>query len=304
MFQKQIASNKKRTIGVVLLYFIVFLLIGAALGYFMLNDFLAGMIISASVGAIYTLLMVSNASKVVMRMNNAREITAPEQFPMYYNIVSDLALVSRLPMPKMYIIEDPSPNAFAAGTKPENAAVAVTTGLLERLNREELEGVLAHEFGHIYNYDVRLQTIAVALGAAVSLLTQLAFRSRFYMGRGRRNNDNNSDGSAIIMMIGSVLLLILGPMVTTILQMALSRNREYLADATAVKFTRNPQGLITALEKISQSAPMRHVSNESRALYIFDPLKKSNAEKDSWFSTHPATVNRINRLKQMGNLTN
>ena len=157
-------------------------------------------------------------------------------------------MVAKVPRPRIFVIDDDSPNAFATGISPEKAAVAVTTGLLQRLNREELEGVLAHEFAHIRNYDVRLQTIAIALGAVIAILVQFGSRMMFF-GRSSRRSKDEDNGIAAIMMVISILAMILGPFMSTILQLAISRNREYLADATAVEFTRNPQGLISALKK-------------------------------------------------------
>lgn len=299
MFRQQIASNKRKTVLVVAMYLVFFVLAGAAIGYLFMENALTGVVLASLIGLVYTLVMVANATAVVMRMNGAREIKRKDDFPMYYNIVSDLAMVSRLPMPRMFVVEDPSPNAFATGMSPKTAAVAVTTGLLEQLNREELEGVLAHEFSHIKNYDTRLQTVAVALGAVLGFLSQIALRTSYYGGRSRRSDDRE-DASGIVFFILSILLLILTPLVTTIIQMAISRNREYLADATSVQFTRNPHGLISALEKITASEPMSHVPAGSEGMYIIFPgAKGRRSERDPLFSTHPATVNRIKRLEKM-----
>ena len=209
-------------------------------------------------------------------------------------------MVAQVPMPRVFVIKDPSPNAFATGNSPEKAAVAVTTGLLERLNREELEGVLAHEFGHIRNYDVRLQTVAIAMGAVIAFLVQFSTRMMWFGGGRRRSNDDN-EGSVmdIILMVLALFAIILGPLMSTMMQMALSRNREYLADATAVEFTRNPHGLISALEKISGGPVMKNADPQSAALYIANPFKKNEGERDSLFATHPSTANRIKRLEAM-----
>lgn len=301
MLHQQIAQNKRKTVMVVALYFVLFTLIGWGVGYMSFGSAQVGLMISLIGGGIYTWMMISQSTSVVMRLNHAREITHKEQFPMLYNIVEDMAMVAQVPMPKIYVIDDPSPNAFATGMSPDKAAVAATTGLLERLNREELEGVMAHEFAHIKNYDVRLQTIAVALGAVIAMLVQ--FSSTFFrfggMTRRRRDDREQQGGLEIIMMIVSMLAVFLGPLMATIMQYALSRNREYLADATAVSFTRNPQGLISALEKISGASAMKQADPQSAALYISNPFKKSNEEKDSLFSTHPATSNRIKKLREM-----
>lgn len=303
MFQQQIIQNKRKTMVVVFAYFILFLLVGIGIGYMSFGNALVGAILAGVAGVLYTFFMISQSTKFVMRMNHAKEITQKEQFPMLWHIVEDMSLVAQVPMPKIYVIEDDSPNAFAAGTSPQTAAVAVTTGLLKRLNRDEIEGVIAHEFAHIKNYDVRLQTIVIALGAVIVFLTQ--FRGFFYYGGSRsrqsnRKEDSNSGMLEIVLLVVSMIAIIFAPILSTIMRYALSRNREYLADATAVSFTRNPQGLISALEKISTSPSMTQANPESAALYIANPLKKEkDVEKDSLFSTHPTTKNRINRLRNM-----
>ena len=296
MLYQQIASNKRKTLMVIVLYMALFVAVGIGIGYFALNSAVAGVIIALIAGGLYSMMMIANATNVVMQLNHAREITDKNQAPMIWNIVSDMSMIAKVPMPRIFIIEDESPNAFATGSSPEKAAVAVTTGLLERLNREELEGVIAHEFGHIRNYDVRLQTIAIALGAVIAMLVQFGSRMMFW-GGGRRNRDSNNGGgaNAIFMVIG-LIAMILGPFMSTILQLALSRNREYLADASAVEFTRNPYGLISALTKISEAPPMTEADKKSAALYISNPFGE---EGDSLFSTHPSTANRIKRLEKM-----
>jgi len=225
MLHQQIASNKRRTIVVIALYMVLFIAVGIGIGYFTLNNATAGVILAVVIGGIYSLMMISNATNVVMQLNHAREITDKNQAPMLWNIVTDMSMVAQVPMPRVFIIQDESPNAFATGSSPQTAAVAVTTGLLERLNREELEGVIAHEFGHIRNYDVRLQTIAIALGAVIALLVQFGSRMMFW-GGGRRSSDNDDeDGANAIFMVIGLVAMILGPFMSTILQLALSRNR-------------------------------------------------------------------------------
>ena len=296
MLHQQIASNKRRTIVVIALYMVLFIAVGIGIGYFTLNNATAGVILAVVIGGIYSLMMISNATNVVMQLNHAREITDKNQAPMLWNIVTDMSMVAQVPMPRVFIIQDESPNAFATGSSPQTAAVAVTTGLLERLNREELEGVIAHEFGHIRNYDVRLKTIAIALGAVIALLVQFGSRMMFW-GGGRRSSDNDDeDGANAIFMVIGLVAMILGPFMSTILQLALSRNREYLADATAVEFTRNPYGLISALRKISEAPPMTEANKQSATLYISNPFGESG---DSLFATHPSTENRIKRLEKM-----
>lgn len=298
MLFQQIARNKRRTIYVMIGFSLLVLLIGGALGYFFYDSAISGIIMAAVVAGIYMIMMISQSTSVVMRMNHAHEVTEAQQ-PELWHIVEDMALVGKVPMPKVFIIDDPSPNAFATGNDPKHAAVAVTGGIMERLNREEMEGVLGHEISHVRNYDIRLQTIALALSAAISMLVNIGMNS-FWWGGGRRRNNNDSEGGniQIILLILSVVLIILGPLAASIAQMALSRNREYLADASSVELTRNPQGLITALEKISDSKPMQAADPTSAALYISDPLKKKGG-LSHLFDTHPPIEDRIARLQKM-----
>lgn len=298
MLFQQIARNKRRTIYVMIGFILLVLLIGGALGYFFYDSAISGIIMAAVVAGIYMIMMISQSTSVVMRMNHAHEVTEAQQ-PELWHIVEDMALVGKVPMPKVFIIDDPSPNAFATGNDPKHAAVAVTSGIMERLNREEMEGVLGHEISHVRNYDIRLQTIALALSAAISMLVNIGMNS-FWWGGGRRRNNNDSEGGniQIILLILSVVLIILGPLAASIAQMALSRNREYLADASSVELTRNPQGLITALEKISDSKPMQAADPTSAALYISDPLKKKGG-LSHLFDTHPPIEDRIARLQKM-----
>lgn len=298
MLYQQIASNKRKTVYVMIGFAILVLFIGAAVGYVFYDSAMAGIIMAAVIAAIYMVMMIANSTNVVMGMNHATEISEADH-PEIWHIVEDMALVANIPMPKVYIVNDASPNAFATGNSPKNAAVAVTTGILERLNREELEGVIGHEVSHIRNYDIRLSTIALALSSAIAMLVNIGMRS-FWWGGGRRRNDNDNEGGSleIVMMIISIVLVILGPIATTIAQLALSRNREYLADASSVELTRNPLGLIHALQKISVSEPMKEADPSSAALYISDPFKKKRTMAHL-FDTHPPIEDRIQRLERM-----
>ncbi|QBO36708.1 zinc metalloprotease HtpX [Periweissella cryptocerci] len=298
MLFDQIAQNKRRTVYLLVGFTILMLLIGAAVGYYAVGSMEVGLIAAAVIGAIYAWIMIEQSTEIVMSMNHAREITDKNQAPQLWNVVEDMAMVANVPMPRVFIIDDPSPNAFATGNSPKNSAVAATTGILARLNREELEGVMAHEMSHVRNYDIRISTIALALTAAISLLVNIG--SRFWMFGGNRKNDSKNEGGGqaqLIMMVVSIVLMVLGPIVATIVQLAISRNREYLADASAVELTRNPQGLISALKKISDSEPMQNADPNSAALYIEDPMKKKSMAH--LFSTHPETTDRIARLEKM-----
>lgn len=298
MLFDQIASNKRRTWVLLVAFFALLALIGAAVGYLWLDSPFGGMAIAFIIGGIYAVSMIFQSTEIVMSMNGAREVSEQEA-PELYHVVQDMAMVAQIPMPRVYIVEDASPNAFATGSKPENAAVAATTGLLALMNREELEGVMGHEVSHIRNYDIRISTIAVALTSAVTMLSSMAGRMMWFGGGGRRRNDRDNDnGLGIVLMIVSILALLLAPLAATLVQLAISRQREYLADASSVELTRNPKGMINALLKLDNSQPMEHhVDDASAALYINDPKKKGGLQK--LFYTHPPISDRIERLKNM-----
>lgn len=298
MLFDQIASNKRRTWVLLVAFFAILALIGAAIGYLWLDSPFGGMAIAFIIGGIYAVSMIFQSTEIVMSMNGAREVSEQEA-PELYHVVQDMAMVAQIPMPRVYIVEDASPNAFATGSKPENAAVAATTGLLALMNREELEGVMGHEVSHIRNYDIRISTIAVALTSAVTMLSSMAGRMMWFGGGGRRRNDRDNDnGLGIVLMIVSLLALLLAPLAATLVQLAISRQREYLADASSVELTRNPKGMINALLKLDNSQPMEHhVDDASAALYINDPKKKGGLQK--LFYTHPPISDRVERLKNM-----
>ena len=298
MLFDQIASNKRRTWVLLVAFFALLALIGAAVGYLWLDSPFGGMTIAFIIGGIYAVSMIFQSTEIVMSMNGAREVSEQEA-PELYHVVQDMAMVAQIPMPRVFIVEDASPNAFATGSKPENAAVAATTGLLALMNREELEGVMGHEVSHIRNYDIRISTIAVALTSAVTMLSSMAGRMMWSGGGGRRRNDRDNDnGLGIVLMIVSLLALLLAPLAATLVQLAISRQREYLADASSVELTRNPKGMINALLKLDNSQPMEHhVDDASAALYINDPKKKGGLQK--LFYTHPPISDRVERLKNM-----
>ncbi|KQL55846.1 MULTISPECIES: zinc metalloprotease HtpX [Bacillaceae] len=291
MFYTQIARNKRNTVFLVCLFIIIVLGIGSAVTYVRAGDYISGAIFAGVIATVYTIFMITTSTNVVMRMNHAREITSSTDQAFLWHTVEGLSIAARIPMPRIYIIDDPSPNAFATGISPKSGAVAVTTGLMNRLNREEIEGVLAHEVAHIRNYDIRLSTIAVALVSAIAILSDIGMR--FFIFSGGRNNNNKHP----LIMIIALLLVLLAPIIAVVMQLAISRNREYLADASAVELTRNPEALATALERITDThTPVEEASSSTASLYFADPLKKKAA---SLFSTHPPADERVRRLRQM-----
>ena len=299
MLFDQIASNKRRTWLLLIAFFGLLALVGAAIGYLWLRSAVGGVLLALIIGAIYAGVMIFQSTEVVMAMNGAREVSEQEA-PELYHIVQDMAMVAQIPMPRVFIIDDPALNAFATGSNPQNAAVAATSGLLAIMNREELEAVMGHEVSHIRNYDIRISTIAVALASAITMLSSMAGRMMWWGGAGRRRSDDDRDGNGleIIMLVVSLLAIVLAPLAATLVQLAISRQREFLADASSVELTRNPQGMINALRKLDNSKPMsRPVDDASSALYINDPKKGGGFQK--LFYTHPPISERIERLEHM-----
>ena len=299
MLYKQIASNKRKTWVLLIVFFLLLAIVGYAVGYLFMNSGIWGVTIAMILGFIYALTMIFQSTEIVMSMNGAREVDRNEE-PVLYHVVEDMAMVAQIPMPRVYVIDDAGLNAFATGSNPQNAAVAVTSGLLDIMNREELEAVIGHEVSHIRNYDIRISTIAVALASAITLLSSMAGRMMWWGGasRSRRNSDRDSGGFEVIMLVISLLAIVLAPLAATLVQLAISRQREFLADASSVELTRNPQGMINALLKLENSQPMtHHVDDASSALYINDPQKPGFLKK--LFYTHPPISERIERLKHM-----
>lgn len=296
MLYQQIAHNKRKTVVVMAAFVVILTLVGAGFGYLFSDTPWMGISIALIGSLIYLFLVMRNPANMIMSLNQAQEIHEKDN-PELWHIIEDMAMVGRVPMPRVYIINDPSPNAFATGRDPEHSAVAVTQGLLDMMNREELEGVLGHEISHIRNYDIRLSTIAVVLVGVISFLSGIASRFIWFGGRSSRDDDRNSNTIEMIFkIVAIVFVLILGPLSASLAQLALSRNREYLADASSVELTRNPQGLITALQKIEGSIPMKKADRSSSGMYIENPFKHRGG---SLFDTHPPTEDRIARLKKM-----
>ena len=240
------------------------------------------------------------SDKIVLSVNRARPATKEEDLKLV-NILDALMVTSGLPVkPRLYVVEDAQPNAFATGRNPQNAVICVTTGLLEKLDYYELEGVIAHEMSHIKNYDIRLSCIVSVMVGFIVMISDMFSRALFW--GGIRDNDSDSDnkGNAILMVIGLVFL-ILSPIFGSLMQLALSRKREFLADSTAVEFTRNPEGLISALEKLENDPNELEYANSATAnMYIVNPFKKNGKKKTTniW-STHPSTADRIEALKNL-----
>lgn len=246
--------------------------------------------------AVYALFQYFVASSIAIAMSGAVPIEKSDN-PRLWRIVENLAITEGMPMPKLYVIPDEAPNAFASGRDPKHAVVAATTGLLAIMNDKELEGVMAHELGHVKNYDIRVSTIVFGLVSAVGVLADFAIRMAFFSGGGRKDSNDNGLGAALIIIgiAASLIAWLIGPIVSA----AVSRQREYLADATGAHTTRFPEGLASALEKLGQyGRPMRRASSSMAHMYINDPVKPGLTER--LFSTHPPIPQRIARLRAIG----
>lgn len=284
----EIAANKRKSVFILF----VFLLFVAGLAWlFGLYVGSVGATYGILVGGIiYAIIMYFVGGRLSLAVNGAQEIQKKDN-PRLWRIIENLAITDGLPMPRVYVIQDPAPNAFATGRKPSKAAVCATTGLLEIMNDDELQGVFAHELGHVKNYDIRVSMIAFALAAVVSIIADTIIRMTWF-----RNNDENDNQ---LVMIFAIVAAILAPIIATLIQLAVSRQREYLADATGALTTRYPDGLISALEKIKQYGRPLQRQNTSTAHFFFaNPLKGHSIT--NLFSTHPPIDDRIKRLQEMG----
>jgi heat shock protein HtpX len=286
----QIASNKRKTIllmiGFVLFIYGFGLILSKALGK-------PGLVVGMTVFAvIYAFFSYYASARVALALSGARAIEKKDA-PELYRIVENLSITAGLPMPKVYVMNDPALNAFATGRDPKHAAVAVTTGLMETLNSNELEGVIAHELSHVGNYDIRLMAVVLVLVTVISTLSNLFFHLNFW------GDDDDSQGNAVLMIIGLVMAII-APLVATLMQLAVSRKREFLADASGVLLTRYPDGLAGALQKIAASErPLKTANTATAHLFLANPFKRGAGGIAKLFSTHPPIEERIARLQQM-----
>ncbi len=294
MVYEDISANKRKSFLLLFLFVAFLLLLGWVFGQ-AYGSGEVGVLIALLVALFISLITFYWGDKMVLGVSRARPVDR-KQNPYLVNVVEGLAIAAGVPAPKTYIIEDSAPNAFATGRNPENSSVAVTTGLLDKLNRLELEGVIAHEMSHIRNYDIRYATFVVILVGTVALLSDWMRRSFFFRRRGGRKG---GAGDGIIMII-ALLLAILAPIVAQLIRLAISRQREYLADANGAFLTRYPEGLASALEKISEDKEPLEVANKATAnLYIVNPLLEHRGKLNDLFSTHPPVEDRIKRLRAM-----
>lgn len=292
----QIAANKRKT-WVLIVLFVLFIM---GLGWILSASTEAGtapLVIATMLATVMALTGYYAGDKVALATHSAKLISQNDN-PYLYRIVENLAITSGIPTPKVYLIRDPHPNAFATGRNPEHASVAVTTGIVERLTNEELEGVIAHELSHIKNYDIRLMTIVVVLVGIVALAADFFLRMQWYGLGGRRRSDGRAQ--AVLLLIGLVLAL-LSPLIAELLKLAVSRRREFLADASGALLTRYPEGLASALKKISSYPHELEKANHATAhLFLVSPFKGTGKFLTRLFMTHPPIEERIQALEAMG----
>ena len=297
-----IASNKRRTVALLIGFIALVVVVGVAVGSLAGNG-TNGLVVAFALSAVFAFTSYWKSDKIalaVSRAHPADEVT----YKRLHNLVEGLCIASGLPKPRVYIIDDPAPNAFATGRNPKNAAIAVTTGLLEKMNRVELEGVVAHELSHIKNYDILVSTLAVTLVGTIAIITDVAIRMMWWNGgRVHRDGDRGDRGNPLALI--GIVLLVLAPLIGKLMQAAVSRRRETLADVSAVRMTRYPPGLISALEKLQADSTVTHSASMATAhMWIEQPLSgvKDAGRLGVWhklFQTHPPLAERIALLREM-----
>jgi heat shock protein HtpX len=300
-FRGRIAVNRRHNLFLITAFLAFVAVFGYVIGYAWIGDptgALFGLGLAFVVGIISGLATYYGGDRLVLTASRAKEITHDEA-PVLFNVVEEMAIAAGLPTPKVYIIDDFAPNAFATGRDPEHASIAVTSGLLKKLGRDELQGVIAHEMSHVGNFDIRYAMLVGVLVGTTVLISDFFLRGLWF-GGGRGGRREGGGQAQIIMLIVAILLAILAPLFARLLQLSISRQREYLADATAVQLTRNPKGLADALQKISGDREVLEAANRATAhLYIVNPIKKFEKRARGLFSTHPPIEDRIKILRQM-----
>ncbi|MEN6386222.1 MAG: M48 family metallopeptidase [Phycisphaerales bacterium] len=303
---EQIRANKRNSLLLMFLMAVVLGLLGWMIGMSVSPAPYSGafgLAVAMCIWMILAMVSLSSGDAIFLAASKATPVTK-DVHPQLFNVVEEMAIAAQLPMPKIYIINDPAPNAFATGRNPQNASLAVTAGLLGRLNRDELQGVVGHEMSHILNRDILFITVAGIMLGAITLISEVFLRGMFYSSLGgrrysSRGRGRNDGGQAIIMII-AILAAILAPLMATLLYFAISRKREYLADAGSARLTRYPEGLASALEKISDNTiPLQSANKVTAPMYIVNPLQKAGMKLSDWSSTHPPISQRVKILRSM-----
>jgi heat shock protein HtpX len=301
-FYDQIAANRRNSFLMAALVVVLLALLGFTIGYAVFGSVEGGIgttVVAVLLGAASGAFTYFAGDSLVLGVSGAREVDQT-QAPQLHNVVREMAIAANVPMPRVYVMEDTAPNAFATGRDPQHASIAVTTGLLDKLDREELQGVIGHELSHVRNLDIRFSLVVAVMVGAIAILADFFLRFTFWGGGRSRDRDGGGGGAQAIIMVAAILLAILAPLISRFIQLAVSRQREYLADASAVELTRNPYGLERALAKISGDAEVLEVANRgTQHLYFTNPIKKFEQRSSNLMSTHPAIIDRINRLRQL-----
>jgi heat shock protein HtpX len=301
-FYNQISANKRNALLMAAAVIAVLGVLGFAIGYAVVGAPEGGIGatgLALAFGSISGVASYFAGDKLVLTVSGAKPVddtTAPQLM----NVVREMALAANIPVPAVYVIEDTAPNAFATGRDPAHASIAVTTGLLQKLDREELQGVIGHELSHIRNFDIRFALIVGVMVGAIAILADFFLRFTFWGGGRRSSSREGGGGAQAIVFVVAIVLAILAPVISRLIQLAVNRQREYLADATSVELTRNPYGLERALAKISGDPEVLEVANRgTQHMYFTNPIKKFEARASGLMSTHPPIVDRINRLRQL-----
>ncbi len=302
-FYAQQSANRRNSVILALAVVVLLGILGFAIGYALTGDPVGAVgttIVALVVGFLMSIGSYFAGDKLVLAASGAKPVDETSA-PQLMNVVREMTIAANVPMPKVYLIDDTAPNAFATGRDPKHASVAITTGLLEKLDREELQGVIGHELAHVRNLDIRFTLLVGVMVGSVALLADFFLRFTFW-GGGRRSRDRDSGGGGLqaVLFVVAIVLAVVAPIAARLVQLAVSRQREYLADASSVELTRNPAGLERALAKIATDKEVLEVANRAtQHLYFTNPIKKFEERSNSMFATHPAIVDRINRLRAL-----
>ena len=302
-FYQQIAANRRQSLFLVFVLTALLAVFGFVIGYALSGSWQGAgvaVVLAVVLSLFLTTISYFSGDSLVLSASGARELQEADA-PQLMNVVGELAIAANIPMPRVYIINDTAPNAFATGRSPQHASIALTTGLLDKMDREELQGVIGHELSHVRNLDIRFTLLVATLVGSIALLADFFLRFTFW-GGGRRGRDSDSGGGglAIVFMVIGLLLAVVAPLIAGLVQLAVSRQREYLADASSVELTRNPYGLERALAKIAVDHEALEVANRAtQHLYIVNPIKKWEERSSGLMATHPPIVDRINRLRAL-----
>jgi heat shock protein HtpX len=305
-FYGQIGANKRNSLLLALAVVVILGLLGFLIGWVVFGDpvlALPAMAMAVVVGFVAALVSYYAGSAIVLAASGAKEVTA-QDYPQLINVVQEMAVAADVPMPRVYLIDDTAPNAFATGRDPKHASVAITIGLLQKLDREELQGVMAHEMSHVRNFDIRFSVMVGVLVGSIALIADFFVRFTFWGGGRRGRSDSNSGGGGlqVVILVVALAFAVLAPIAARMVQMAISRQREYLADASGVELTRNPYGLERALAKIAlDQEPLEVANRATQHLYFENPLKGASGKTRDLFATHPPVMERINRLRELTN---